>query len=287
MRSSSLWLVGSALGVMVFSSGCRIEAHSQTEYTDTGRPTVSSGTAWAGEAIKIQNDGVNPLQGTGGIEVKVESTATAISAVATFSAEADSDKESEARSSIADAVETLKVSKQNDGSWLVECHHGAAHGTSGVAASGCKLLTVTIPPGSVAQPHNLTLGNGNGSIRLGLANAGDSVPIVSNLVVDNNGLGEVNARVTPVPNARMALTGEREVAIALPSSFSSQSVLFTFDDPGTDESTLAARILTPGFTGMTSNMAYPTSGAFADGAMVLNLTTHGPFDDDTITVSSF
>jgi hypothetical protein len=268
--------------VLVAAPGCRIEAHTQTQFEDSSQPAKTSTKDWDGEAITIQNDGINPLSGLGGVEVKISSTATKITAEATFAAQADDDKKSDADASIRDAIQTLVISETANG-FDIRCGHGGAHGTSNVAASGCKILRVTIPAGTATKPLNLTVGNGNGSIRVGLANAGD-VPFVNTLLVDNNGLGEVDIRARPVKGANLTITGEREVRVTLPSDFSAEKVTLTVDED--DATKAAARKITSDFPGMTGdNKPYPAAGATADAAASLNVQSKGPFDDDTVTIA--
>ena len=227
---------------------------------------------------------MNPLSGTGGVEVKVDSAATRISVAATFSAQADSDKKADADLTIRDAIQTLVIEEGANG-FNIKCGHGQAHGTSGVAASGCKILRVTIPAGSATKAHDLTVGDGNGAIRVGLADAGDSAPYVRKLLVGNNGLGAVDVRVKPVAGADLVITGEREVRVALPGSFSAQKVTLTVDE--TDSAKAAARLLLSDFPGMKNGSVYPESGATAEAAANLNVTSKGPFSDDTITITKF
>jgi hypothetical protein len=285
MRSSSgasAALLGAVGLVLVSASGCRIEAHTQTQFEDSSQPAKSSTKEWNGEPITIQNDGINPLSGTGGVEVKVSLTATKISAEAVFAALADDDKKADADASIRDAIQTLVINETASGV-EVKCGHGAAHGTSGVAGSGCKILRVTIPAGSAAQPLKLTVGNGNGAIRVGLA--GD-IPFVDKLLVDNNGLGEVDVRARPVQGAELTITGERAVRVALPGTFSAQKVTLTVDED--DAAKAAARKITTDFPGLpVDGTAFPASGATAEAAASLNVTSKGPFDDDTITIARF
>lgn len=270
--------------VVVTASGCRIEAHTQTQFEDNTQPAKTSTRDWNGEAITINNGGINPLSGLGGVEVKVSSTATKITAEATFAAYADDDKKSEADASIRDVIETLVINESASG-FEIKCGHGRGHGSSGVPGSGCKILRVTIPAGSATKPLNLTVGNGNGSVRVGLANAGD-VPFVNTLLVDNNGLGEVDVRANPVKGATLTITGEREVRVSLPSAFSAQKVTLTVDE--SDGTKAAARKITRDFPGMTGDgSAYPMSGATADAASSLNVQSKGPFDDDTVTIAKF
>lgn len=287
MRSSSFAISGAMFGavglLLVSASGCRIEAHSQTSFEDKGQPAKVSTKDWAGEPITIENGGINPLTGTGGVEVKVDPSATKITAEATFAATADDDKESDAKLSIADAARTFVIEESANG-FTIKCGHGAAHGTSNVAASGCKILRVTIPAGTATLPHTLKVGGGNGAIRVGLAEAG-GVAFVKSLTVDNNGLGDVSVRANPVKGATVVVTGEDAVQVALPSTFSAEKVTFTVDE--TDSAKIAARIITSGFPGMVSGSSYPVAGATAEAAAVLNVTSKGPFSSDTITIASF
>lgn len=284
MRSSSLAMFGAVGLLLVSASACRIEAHSQTAFEDSTQKQKVSAGDWAGQPIQIENGGINPLGGTGGVEVKVDANATKITTDATFSATADDDKRADADLSIRDALATWVI-EESPNLITIKCGHGQAHGTSPQAASGCKILRVTIPAGTALQPHNLKVGNGNGSIRVGLAEAG-GVPFVKNLTVDNNGLGAVNVRANPVKDANLVITSEREAQVALPAAFSAKSVLFTFTDEDVPAKVVARTIVT-GFSGMVSGSAYPTAGATADAAAALNVTSKGPFSDDTITITSF
>src|SRR3954465_9950809 len=109
MRSSSLALFGAASLLFVSASGCRLEAHSQTSFEDKSQPPKTSVADWAGQPISIQNDGINPLGGTGGVEVKVDPAATKITAEANFAASADDDKKTDADLSIRDALATFVI----------------------------------------------------------------------------------------------------------------------------------------------------------------------------------
>jgi hypothetical protein len=269
------------------ASGCRLEVHTQTQFEDTTQPGKTSTKDWNGEAISIQNDGINPLGGTGGVEVKFSATATKIAAEAIFAAHADDDKKADADASIKDALSTLVITETATG-FDIRCGHGGSHGTSSAAGSGCKILRVTLPAGSATKAHNLTVGNGNGAVRVGLADDRNSaeVPYVNKLLVDNNGLGAVDIRTNPVKGADYTITGEREVRVALPSTFSAQKVTLTVDE--SDAVKAAARKITSDFPGLPADgTSFPASGATADAAFSLNVNSKGPFDDDTITISKF
>lgn len=280
MRFSSLALFGSALLVAASASACRIEAHSQTQFEDSSQPAKTSVMDWTGQPIKITNGGVNPLTGTGGVEVTASATATKITVSAVFAARADDDKKADADATIKDALATLVITESANG-FDIACGHGGAHGTSNVASSGCKLLRVTIPAGSATQPLDLTVGNGNGDIRV--AQSGDT-PTVKNLLVDDNGSGDVAVRTSTVPGATVVVRGENAVTLALPSDFSSNMVSLLVNE---DDATKAFARLHTDFTGLISGMPYPLAGATATAIASLTVKSNGLLSDDTLTISKF
>lgn len=283
IRSLKLTTLGSSavLALAAFTGvGCSvstiengIQFKTVPEYVDSKQPAKTSTKAWMGEEIEIKNNGVNPLTGTGGIQITVDPAATNISVSAIFAGRADT--EAEAQQSIADAIATLQIVEEAS-KFIISCGNGATHGTSKAASSGCKLLKVTIPSGSATTPLTLKVGSGSGDVSF-------SAPVVvSDLVVDNNGLGTTDVKATPVKGARIIVTGEDAVSVALPSDFAADQVVLNVE-PGagdTDEQT-AARIVTTDFPGMASGKAYGTAGT---GAAELNVQTKGVFDDDTVTI---
>src|SRR4051812_39150599 len=99
-----------ALGVIIVSAtGCRIEAHTQTQFEDSTQPAKTSTKDWNGETITINNDGINPAEGTTGVEVKFNPTATKITVEAVFAAHADDDKKTDADASIKEAISSLTL----------------------------------------------------------------------------------------------------------------------------------------------------------------------------------
>lgn len=280
MRSSSLALVGSAFVVAFAASGCRIEAHTQTQFEDSTQPAKTSVMDWTGQPISITNDGVNPLSGDGGVEVTTAANTTKITVSAVFAAHADDDKKADADATIKDALATLVIEESANG-FNVKCGHGNAHGTSNVAGSGCKIIRVTIPAGSAAKPLDLTVGTGNGDIHV--AQSGD-IPFVKNLKVGNNGLGEVLVRTNTVPDATLDISGQRAIGIALPSDFSAKSVSIKVNE---EDPTKAFARLHTAFPGLISGSPYPTSGATPTAIASIGVNTDGPFDDDTITFTKF
>jgi hypothetical protein len=280
MRSSSLALFASALVVAAFASGCRIEAHTQTQFEDSTQPAKTSVMDWAGQPIKITNGGVNPLSGAGGVEVTTSATATKITVSAVFAAHADDDKKSDADATIKDAIASLVIEESANG-FNITCGHGNSHGTSNVAGSGCKLLRVTIPAGSATQPLDLTVGNGIGDVKVG--QSGD-VPFVRNLLVDDNGVGDVFVKTNTVPDATLDIRGENALTVTLPSDFSTKAVAFNIEESDPDKA--FARLHTA-FEGMISGKPYPLAGATPTAIASLSVKSGGLLDDDTITISKF
>lgn len=282
MRSSSTLAWFGAVGIVLLSAtGCRIEAHTQTQFEDNTQPAKTSTKDWNGEAISINNDGVNPVTGSSGIEVTFSSTATKITATAVFAAHADDDKESDAKASIKDAISTFVIEETANG-FNVKCGHGGSHGSASTAGSGCKKISVTLPAGSATKPLNLTVGGGNGDLNIGTAG---EAPYLSNLLVDNNGTGDVHVRARPVADSSIVVTGEFEVSVALPGDFSAAQCLFTTNDD--DPVKANARVITTDFPGMVSGSAYPPGGATAGAAKSLNVQSKGLLDSDTVTISKF
>lgn len=279
--SSSLAWFGAVGLLLVSASGCRLEAHTQTQFEDSTQPAKTSTKDWNGEAITINNGGVNPVTGSSGVEVTFSSTATKITAQAVFAAHADDDKESDAKAAIKDAIATFVIEETATG-FNIKCGHGSSHGSASVSGSGCKKLTVTLPAGSATKALDLTVGGGNGDMNVG--SAGEA-PFVKNLLIDNNGTGDVKVRARPVKDGVVVVTGEFEVAVGLPSDFSAGKVLFTTND--SDPVKANARVHTEDFPGMTSGSSYPVAGATADAAASLNVQSKGILDSDTVTITKF
>ncbi len=282
MRLSSFALLGGVGFILVSVSGCRIEAKTQTTFEDKRQPAKVASRDWNGEPITINNDGINPLGGYGGVEVKVSNSATKISVEAVFAALADDDKESDAQASIRDAIPTLAINETANG-FDVRCGHGKAHGTSGVAGSGCKIIRVTIPPSTPQKPHNLTVSAGSGEINIG--QFGDGAPFVSNVKAVNNGLGVVEVRVQPVKDASLFIVGDDAVTVRLPANFSVKSAVLTVDEDDGNKAEARKRYSDFPSLGTPIRGPYPAAGATADAAALLDVQSTGPFDSDTITIS--
>ena len=280
MRSSSLALFGCALVIGVTASGCRIEAHTQTQFEDSSHPAKTSVMDWTGQPISIINDGVNPATGDTGVEVTAAANTTKITVSAVFAAHADDDKKDDANASIADALNTLTIDESANG-FNVHCGHGNSHGSSAAAGSGCKLLRVTIPAGTTAQPLTLTVGSGNGDVKVG---QGGDAPVVKSLTVSGNGAGDVTVRSNPVPDATLDIKGEFEVAVQLPSDFSSKKVTLTVNED--DPMKAFARLHTQ-FPGLISGSPYPTTGATPTAIASLTVNSTGLLDSSTLDITKF
>ena len=258
MRTSSFGLIGiigiaSLAACSVSSTANSITLKTQKEFVDANPVTLTSATDWTGEAIQVPNDSVDFVNGEGGVKVVVDSSATKVTATATFTARADDDAhESEAQQSIVDAKQTFTIN-----GFTVNCGHGQTHGTSGAGSSGCKLITLTIPAGTAAKPHDLTVGDGNGGIEL------TGTVIAKNLKVQENGTGTVTVDVDPQKGSTVAITGGFDVVVGVPSTFAADSVTLT--GPGDPKD-----IDTSAFTGLQSGSGF---GAAGTGAASFSVTT--------------
>jgi hypothetical protein len=266
MRSSMRSMTG-LVGIVVLvgvASGCTasLTVKSKPELTDSSQPAKTSTNDWKGEPITIQNDGVNPLTGTGGIEVTVDSSATKITVSAVFAARYDDGAPTtDAQQSITDAAQTLKIAESPGNSFTISCNHGNAHGSSTVAESGCKLMKVTIPAGSTTQPLDLTVGNGIGDVTF-------SGPVTAkNVHVQNNGAGNVEVSVTPTVGATIDVKSEFDATVKVPSGFAADSVTLTGPDPAA-----GGAIDTQAFPNMKSGSGFGTAGT---GAKSLSVAAGG------------
>lgn len=277
MRSSSLALV-SVLGLAascVALQGCSLDctgnsctAKTVPEWIDGTTHTLTADTDWNGtDEISIQNDGVNPLTGTGGVTVNFDPSATKITAAVTISGRADT--VDDAKLSWADALQTFKVTSNS-----VVCRHGQKHGTSTEAGSGCKSMTLTVPAGSSTKPLKLKIGSGMGGVRFQ-----GTAPTVASANVDSNGLGDVSVKFTPMKDARIVVTGEDALVVGMPANFSAKKITLTVDED--------AKFIISDFSGMENLKSYPVAGATQDAMEELNVTSKGILSDDTVTISKF
>jgi hypothetical protein len=259
-RSSSFGLIGvlaiaSVAACSVSTTPNSITLKSQTEFVDTNDVTLTSATAWAGEAIKVQNDSVDFVNGEGGVKIVVDASATKVTAVGHFTARADDQAhESDAQQSIIDAKQTFTMN-----GFSINCGHGQTHGTSGSGSSGCKLVTVTVPPGTATQPMDLTVGDGNGGINF------TGTVLAKQLTVQENGTGNSVVDVDPQKGSTISVKDDFDITVGLPASFSADSITLSGGQQASDIDTSA-------FQGLQSGKGFGTAGA---GAASITVTTGG------------
>ena len=257
-------------------AGCHVSVDAEAEevFVDSTQPAKTSAEPWSGQAIRIENNGVNPLRGTGGVEVVFDPNATHVTASAVFSAQARKAEQENAESSIRDAIETFVVNQTNDGI-TVECRNGRAYGTSDVASSGCQRLTVTVPAGASADaPLSLAIGSGMGDVTFSGA-----VPVVSRLEVNSSGLGDINVSATPTVGGEVLVLGRNRVSVGLPSTLAADEVHLVVNTQDPEEA--QRRIIVTDFPGLVHGSPYGEAGT---GLRALKVESQGLLDDYTVTV---
>jgi hypothetical protein len=271
MRSSNVSVLGvfaiaSLAACSVTTTGNSITLKTQTEFVDSSQAPKTATADWNGEKITVNKEGQSAVKGTGGIVVTVDPNATKVSAKAIFVAYADDDAhKSDADASIADALGTFTLT-ESAGAITITCGHGGSHGTSSADKSGCKLITLTIPPGSATTPHDLNLGDGNGGISF------VGAPYASHLAATENGTGDIDVKVNPTKDARVVVTGDFDVTLSLPADFQSNLITLNIDDPAVATAAERAPYLdTTAFPDLENGKSYPTAGVTsADAAQEIN-----------------
>ena len=218
MRKSVAWIGMS--GVLALTAACSVSTtpnsitfKTQTKYTYPDE-TRTDTAAWTGQAIKVENDGVNPSV-NGDLKVVSDGTNT-VSATGGIVAYADDNDKASADQTAAEAIQSFTLT--NDGSTItIHCGHGGSHGSSDAGKSGCLNLTVHLPTGSTAQPLNVTVNSGNGPVDI-------SGPIAGSLNVNSTGTGDVNAAVSPTVGTNNQIVGGDAVTVALPADFAADLV---------------------------------------------------------------
>lgn len=218
-------LGGLVIGILAGSSGCTVQAtvKTKTRFTEPGVPPSAQPTEdWNGEAIRIDAQGVG-VAVNGGLEVRVDPSATKVTAVADMVALANDDDKASADLSIVDAKSTFKIVKDGD-VWNVVCGHGGSHGSSNSGESGCNKVIVTIPAGSSTSPINLTALSGNGTVNI-------DVSSVTLEALGVNGKGDITVRAPTTQNSTISVVAEQadDVNLLLPSSFAADEVYFVAD----------------------------------------------------------
>lgn len=266
------WLGAVGIGLL---AGCHVsvEAEIETEYVDRDQPAKTTEQAWAGQTIAIENDGVNPLRGTGGIEVVFDANATHVTAQAIFSAQAKEAEEENAKASIRDAIGTFVITETSD-RITVACGHGGKHGSSDVASSGCKKITVTVPAGSETSPLSLAIGNGIGDVTFT-----GPAPVVSRLEVNSSGVGDVKVYANPTVGADVLVIGQNVVDVGLPSTLAADEVHLVVNAQDAEEAN--RRILVSDFPGLEHGSPF---GATGTGLRALKVESKGLLDSYTLTI---
>lgn len=223
--SKTVLLGGLVLGILACSSGCTVQAtvKTKTRFTEPGvAPSAQPTDAWNGEKIVVRAEGVG-VAVNGGLEIKVDPSATKVSAVADMVALANDDDKTSADQSIVDAKGTFKIEKAGD-VWNVVCGHGGSHGSSNSGESGCNKVIVTIPAGSSTQPIALDALSGNGQVNIDIS----SVTLES---LGVNGKGDITVRAPTTKGSTISVVAEQsdDVNLLLPSSFAADEVYFVAD----------------------------------------------------------
>lgn len=259
-------------------SGCAIKPKAQFVFEDVRVPPKTASRDWKGEAITVENAGIEPENELGGVEIIVAPEATRVSVTAVFAAHSDDDKYPNAQQSMDDAMKTFVI-EETATSFDIKCGHGETHGTARAVGSGCRTLRVTIPAGSATQPHALAVTTGSGAVRIGIGEA----PFAKSIVVDDRGPSAVEVRARPVKDAMLAVTGRSTVSMTLPADFSAKKVLF--DVAEAEGTPREAGIVTTDFPGMASGAPYPLAGPAAEAVTELKLGSTGALEPALIRIS--
>ncbi|MGH7283956.1 MAG: hypothetical protein ACRELY_20715 [Polyangiaceae bacterium] len=232
MRTSVAGILVSGLVIAtaacsVSTTGNSITFKTQTKFTYPDE-TRTDTAAWTGQAIKIENDGVNPNV-NGDLKVLSDGTDT-VSATGGIVAYADDTDKANADLTAQEAISSFTLT--NDGTTItIHCGHGGDHGSSSAGKSGCLNLTVHLPVGSATQALNVTVDSGIGPVDI-------SGPIVGSLNVNSTGVGDVNASLTPNVGSDNQIVGDSSVTVALPADFAADVVQLASqaDPPAIDSS---------------------------------------------------
>lgn len=260
MTKSVAWLFVS--GLVVASTGAcsvSVSAKTQTKYTYPDETRTAS-AAWAGQAIRVENDGVNPNI-NGNFQVVSDGTNT-ITATGSIVAYADDTDKQSADQTATEAIASFTITESSD-TITIHCGHGSDHGSSHAGSSGCLGLVVHLPTGTSTQALNVTVNSGNGPVNV-------SGPIVGSLNVNSTGSGDVVAALTPAVGSDNQIIGGDAVTLAVPADFSADSVQMgsQADPPAID---------TTAFPNLVNDSGYGTPGA---GAKTIKVGSTGILSTD-------
>lgn len=234
VRLTFALVLGSSLAPLGCSSGETKTAAPAEATPEAEGETAQDPDAWTGQPIEIESDGVEALDGEGGIVI--EGSANAKKVTATVEADAPKTGSSAPKTQPSPSV----TISQKASRIAVQCVRA---GTTGL---GCKKLTVKVPRGTADQPLLLTVKSGNGGIRL------DDTLVVGALSLTESGpKGDVVARFEPVVGATIELSSKKNVSLAVPATFAADEIDFGS----------SATIDAAAFPGMESGKGFGESGA--------------------------
>ena len=212
-----------ALMVAAFASGCTLTVKTKTRFVlpDGDPSTIATATDdWNGEAIELQAAGVQ-VSVNGGANIRGVAGLTKITVKARVLAMADDTDQASAQLSLAEAAKTLKISRGANGKFVIECGHGQSHGTSTADTSGCELLDIQVPTGSITQPVSITAAPATGSLT-----------VTGLTVLDAQLTGDSDATVSLsfVKGATInVISSSGDASLSIPAASSADAVTLTGD----------------------------------------------------------
>jgi hypothetical protein len=230
MRATVTVIVLAAAAAGSFGGlGCRVEAHTQTQFIGSENSKTASAD-YNGEEVTVNNS-------NGDVIVEQDSSVTKVTVTMRPVAFADDDQKPDAQEAWTDVLNTFAVN-ESGGTVAVSCGKASgSHGTAGTSGTGCKDLHVKIPAGKGIK---LSVTAHNGSLDAKNLTAADGATI--NLVAQNGSLnavitggakisgenGDVTVSSTPTKGSTLDIsTGNGDIDLALPSSFAADTIAFS------------------------------------------------------------
>jgi hypothetical protein len=251
--------------------GCSIDSSkpgqitfkTQTRYVNAPDTSVEATKDWTGEEISIVNDSLSVLV-NGGTEVVGDASVKRVKVTARVVAYADAEDRASADKSIADAIKTVVID-ESGGKISVKCGHGGSYGSSDAGKSGCEYLTVRVPAGDATKPVKVTIGAGNGDLKVS--------GIVGSVSASTKN-GDTTVSVTPAKGSTISATGDA-ATVSLPASFAADMITLSV------ASGSKGKVVTTDFPDVTSGKGRGNAG---EGAASITVSAQGPFDDDNATL---
>jgi len=224
MRSSSfasrfllLATAASAVALAALGTGCNasVTIKPQTKFVGSNAIAKTATRALvASDAIEIEN-------ANGDVAVVGDATATTVSVTTKVAAFADNQADGDA--AIADVTATIAID-ESAGKFYIHCSEATtAHGTAARGTTACEGFTVTVPAGSSTAPLTLKATAHNGQLTATGLNGSATVHS------DN---GDVTASITPAVGSSIDVSsGNGDVSLALPATFSADTVTLTAGGP--------------------------------------------------------